>query len=168
MEASRKSFSRYFPVSGRDRKWGWHVTTVGETQTLPGDKHPAAGHPKGDHFDWSFFPVVEPDEIRSNMAIAKCRMTTFAPAMLERPKLTTHELPAPFNQTPAVARRHDNNDWQRSVAVRGGGADEIAMRRPHQSRGVGRGASAVELDSRFRPARRKPDGLPDSGGVVVG
>jgi len=59
MEASRKSFSRYFPVSVRDRKWGWHVTTVGQAQTLPGEKYPAGGHPKGYHFDWSKGRVLD-------------------------------------------------------------------------------------------------------------
>jgi len=53
MEGSHKSFSRYFPASMRDRKWGWHVTTVGNTRILPGETYPLAGHPKGYNFDWS-------------------------------------------------------------------------------------------------------------------
>jgi len=59
MEASRKRFSRYFPVSVRDRKWGWHVTTVGEAQSLPGESYPEAGHPKGYNFDWSKGRVLD-------------------------------------------------------------------------------------------------------------
>jgi AraC-like DNA-binding protein len=59
METSHKSFSRYFPVSVRDRKWGWHVTTVGETRSLPGETYPEAGHPKGYNFDWSKGRVLD-------------------------------------------------------------------------------------------------------------
>ena len=59
MEAHPKRFSRYFPVSVRDRKWGWHVTTVGETRTLPGEAYPAAGHPRGYTFDWSKGRVLD-------------------------------------------------------------------------------------------------------------
>ena len=59
MESSPKKFSRYFPVSVRDRKWGWHVTTVGETSILPGESYPLAGHPKGYNFDWSKGRVLD-------------------------------------------------------------------------------------------------------------
>lgn len=59
MEPNPKRFSRYFPVSSRDRKWGWYVTTVGETRTLPGETYPAAGHPKGYSFDWSKGRVLD-------------------------------------------------------------------------------------------------------------
>ncbi len=51
--ARHKSFSRYFPASARDRKWGWHVTTAGELRSLPGEAYPAVGHPKGYNFDWT-------------------------------------------------------------------------------------------------------------------
>lgn len=59
METSQKRFSRYFPVSVRDRKWGWHVTTVGGMRSLPGEAYPAAGHPKGYNFDWSKGRVLD-------------------------------------------------------------------------------------------------------------
>lgn len=59
MKANPKKFSRYFPVSVRDRKWGWHVTTVGETRSLPGETYPEAGHPKGYNFDWSKGRVLD-------------------------------------------------------------------------------------------------------------
>jgi len=58
-ETNQNGFSRYFPVSVRDRKWGWHVTTVGETRSLPGEAYPAAGHPKGYNFDWSTGRVLD-------------------------------------------------------------------------------------------------------------
>ena len=59
MESGHKSFSRYFPVSVRDRKWGWHVTTVGEMRSLPGETYPEAGHPKGYNFVWSKGRVLD-------------------------------------------------------------------------------------------------------------
>jgi AraC-like DNA-binding protein len=59
METSERDFFRYFPVSVRDRKWGWHVTTVGEKQSLPGEAYPSAGHPKGYDFDWSKGRVLD-------------------------------------------------------------------------------------------------------------
>jgi AraC-like DNA-binding protein len=59
METNQHGFSRYFPVSVRDRKWGWHVTTVGEMRSLPGEAYPAAGHPKGYNFDWSEGRVLD-------------------------------------------------------------------------------------------------------------
>jgi AraC-like DNA-binding protein len=51
--ASPKSFSQYFPISVRDRKWGWYVTTAGQMRLLPGQAYPPPGHPKGYHFDWT-------------------------------------------------------------------------------------------------------------------
>jgi AraC-like DNA-binding protein len=59
METQHRGFSRYFPVSVRDRKWGWYVTTVGETRSRPGEIYPAAGHPKGYNFDWSKGRVLD-------------------------------------------------------------------------------------------------------------
>lgn len=59
LDTDHKSFSRYFPLSVRDRKWGWHVTTVGETRSLPGQPYPEAGHPKGYNFDWSKGRVLD-------------------------------------------------------------------------------------------------------------
>jgi AraC-like DNA-binding protein len=59
MERNQRRFSQYFPVSVRDRKWGWYVTTVGETQSLPGQTYPEAGHPKGYNFDWSKGRVLD-------------------------------------------------------------------------------------------------------------
>jgi AraC-like DNA-binding protein len=52
-------FSQYFPVSVRDRKWGWHVTTAGETKILPGQLYPSPGHPKGYNFDWTKGRVLD-------------------------------------------------------------------------------------------------------------
>jgi len=51
-DTDQKQFYRYFPVSVRDRKWGWHVTTAGETRSFPGETYPSAGHPKGYDFNW--------------------------------------------------------------------------------------------------------------------
>jgi AraC-like DNA-binding protein len=53
MKPNPKNFSRYFPVCIRDRKWGWHVTTVGKTQIFPGEAYPVVGHPMGYSFNWS-------------------------------------------------------------------------------------------------------------------
>ena len=58
-DTGHKRFSRYFPISVRDRKWGWYVTTVGETQCFPGETYPEAGHPKGYNFDWSKGRVLD-------------------------------------------------------------------------------------------------------------
>lgn len=58
-EPNQNRFSRYFPVSVRDRKWGWYVTTVGEARSLPGESYPAAGHPKGYNFDWAKGRVLD-------------------------------------------------------------------------------------------------------------
>ena len=53
LDTDNKSFSRYFPASVRDRKWGWYVTTVGETRIAAGQAYPPGGHPKGYQFDWT-------------------------------------------------------------------------------------------------------------------
>jgi AraC-like DNA-binding protein len=58
-QASPKNFSRYFPASGRDRKWGWYVTTAGEMRIPPGHPYPPPGHPKGYHFDWAQGRVLD-------------------------------------------------------------------------------------------------------------
>jgi AraC-like DNA-binding protein len=52
MEAGEKTFFRYFPISARDRKWGWYVTTAGEMRLVPGQPYPPSGHPKNYNFDW--------------------------------------------------------------------------------------------------------------------
>jgi AraC-like DNA-binding protein len=52
-DQDNRSFSRYFPASPRDRKWGLYVTTFGETRIGAGQPYPPAGHPKGYHFDWT-------------------------------------------------------------------------------------------------------------------
>jgi AraC-like DNA-binding protein len=52
-------FFRYFPVSVRDRKWGWYVTTAGEMRLLPRQPYPPSGHPKGYHFDWTKGRVLD-------------------------------------------------------------------------------------------------------------
>jgi len=57
--SSKKNFSRYFPISIRDRKWGWHVTTAGEMRRLPGELYPPPGHPKGYNFDWNKGRVLD-------------------------------------------------------------------------------------------------------------
>lgn len=58
-DSCHKSYSRYFPASVRDRKWGWHMTTAGEMRILPGQEYPPSGHPKGYNFDWSKGRVLE-------------------------------------------------------------------------------------------------------------
>ena len=63
MEPSRRNFSRYFPVSARDRKWGWYVTTAGRAQILPGESYPPAGHPKEYNFDWAKGRVLYDHEL---------------------------------------------------------------------------------------------------------
>ena len=59
VDSDHKSFSRYFPASVRDRKWGWHVTTAGEMRLLPGQPYPPSGHPKGYNFDWTKGRVLD-------------------------------------------------------------------------------------------------------------
>jgi AraC-like DNA-binding protein len=56
---SQKNYSRYFPVSVRDRRWGWHVTTAGGTRILPGQAYPPSGHPKGYNFQWAEGRVLD-------------------------------------------------------------------------------------------------------------
>ncbi len=48
-----QSFFRYFPVSDRDMKWGFHVTTVGESRIPPHTPYPLGEHPKGYAFNWA-------------------------------------------------------------------------------------------------------------------
>src|SRR5512133_2595232 len=45
-------FYRYFPISGRDKKWGLYVTTVGEVRIAAHMEYPGGGHPRGYAFDW--------------------------------------------------------------------------------------------------------------------
>jgi len=52
MKSESASFYRYFPVSGRDKKWGLFANTVGESRVPPGAPYPPSGHPKGYAFDW--------------------------------------------------------------------------------------------------------------------
>lgn len=59
VDTDHKKFSRYFPASVRDRKWGWYVTTAGEMRVLPGQPYPPAGHPKGYNFDWTKGRVLD-------------------------------------------------------------------------------------------------------------
>jgi AraC-like DNA-binding protein len=56
---TNKSFSRYFPASTRDRKWGWYVVTVGEARIAAGQPYPPPGHPKGYNFDWTRGRVLD-------------------------------------------------------------------------------------------------------------
>ncbi|HZZ26892.1 MAG TPA: AraC family ligand binding domain-containing protein [Pirellulales bacterium] len=42
----------YFPVSGRDRRWGLFVTTAGESHIPPGSEYPPQGHPGTYQFEW--------------------------------------------------------------------------------------------------------------------
>ncbi len=56
---NRESFSRYFPASVRDRKWGWYVTTAGEMRVQPGQPYPPSGHPKGYNFEWTKGRVLD-------------------------------------------------------------------------------------------------------------
>lgn len=51
--AKVKTFFRYFPVSDRDLKWGFHVTTAGEEKTpAHTTPYPIGNHPKGYDFTW--------------------------------------------------------------------------------------------------------------------
>jgi AraC-like DNA-binding protein len=59
MKSEPSSFYRYFPVSGRDRKWGLFATTAGESRIPPGATYPPAGHPKGYAFDWQHGRVLD-------------------------------------------------------------------------------------------------------------
>ncbi len=53
------SFFRYFPVSGRDRKWGLFTTTVGESRIAPHSAYPPGGHPKKFAFDWRHGRILD-------------------------------------------------------------------------------------------------------------
>lgn len=53
-----QTFFQYFPVGERERKWGLHVLTVGESQLPPRSPYPPAGHPKGYAFDWAHGRVL--------------------------------------------------------------------------------------------------------------
>jgi AraC-like DNA-binding protein len=59
MKTSVTSFHRYFPVSGRDKKWGLYATTAGESRVPPHTAYPLGGHPKGFAFDWQHGRVLE-------------------------------------------------------------------------------------------------------------
>ena len=52
MKSENTTFSRYFPISRRDEKWGLYVTTAGEARIPPHTLYPPTGHPKGFAFDW--------------------------------------------------------------------------------------------------------------------
>ena len=52
MARGLQTFFRYFPVSDRDRRWGLHLTTAGESRIPPRSVYPPRGHPGGYHFDW--------------------------------------------------------------------------------------------------------------------
>jgi AraC-like DNA-binding protein len=59
MKTDTASFYRYFPVSGRDKKWGLFATTAGESRIAPGTPYPPCGHPKGYAFDWQKGRVLD-------------------------------------------------------------------------------------------------------------
>lgn len=63
MEHHAQSFYRYFPVSERDRKWGLHVTTTGESRIPPHSPYPPHGHPKGYAFEWSSGRVLHDHQV---------------------------------------------------------------------------------------------------------
>jgi AraC-like DNA-binding protein len=52
-DQNNRNFFHYFPVSVRDQRWGWYVTTVGRARIDAGQPYPPVGHPKGYHFDWT-------------------------------------------------------------------------------------------------------------------
>lgn len=52
MASGVQSFYRYFPVSERDRNWGFFILTAGESAIPPGALYPPAGHPHGYEFNW--------------------------------------------------------------------------------------------------------------------
>ncbi|MFZ2639667.1 MAG: AraC family transcriptional regulator [Verrucomicrobiia bacterium] len=52
MENTVQTFFRYFPVSGRDKKWGLYVTTAGQSRIPSHASYPPGGHPKDYNFDW--------------------------------------------------------------------------------------------------------------------
>jgi AraC-like DNA-binding protein len=59
MKTDTAFFYRYFPVSGRDKKWGLYATTAGESRIAPGTPYPLGGHPKGYAFDWQKGRVLD-------------------------------------------------------------------------------------------------------------
>lgn len=59
LDRGNREFYRYFPASARDRKWGWHATTLGETRIAAGQAYPPTGHPKGYDFDWSMGRILD-------------------------------------------------------------------------------------------------------------
>ena len=59
MKSCSVSFFRYFPVSGRDRKWGIYATTAGESRIAPLTVYPPTGHPKRFAFQWSRGRVLD-------------------------------------------------------------------------------------------------------------
>jgi AraC-like DNA-binding protein len=58
-DQNSKNFSRYFPVSIRDRRWGLYVTTAGQARIDASQPYPPIGHPKGYHFDWTKRRVLD-------------------------------------------------------------------------------------------------------------
>jgi AraC-like DNA-binding protein len=58
-EMDFKAFYRYLPRSERDKKWGLHVTTGGETKIPPNSVYPPPGHPKGYDFNWARGRVLQ-------------------------------------------------------------------------------------------------------------
>ena len=58
MTAQPHSFFRYFPVSDRDLKWGFYVTTAGESQIPPNAPYPLDRHPASYAFDWKHGRVL--------------------------------------------------------------------------------------------------------------
>lgn len=52
------SFYRYFPVSGRDKKWGLYAVSAGESRIAPHTNYPPTGHPRGFDFDWQHGRVL--------------------------------------------------------------------------------------------------------------
>lgn len=59
MKSGTTTFYRYFPVSRRDKSWGLHATTAGESQIAPQSDYPPGGHPKGYAFDWKHGRVLD-------------------------------------------------------------------------------------------------------------
>lgn len=59
MKSNTTTFYRYFPISGRDKKWGLYATTAGESRIAPYSVYPPKGHPKGFDFDWQHGRVLD-------------------------------------------------------------------------------------------------------------
>ncbi len=50
---SKKSvYFRYFKVQPSARRWGWYVTTCGESRITANHPYPPVEHPPSHHFDW--------------------------------------------------------------------------------------------------------------------